>query len=288
MKFTKVQGAGNDFVLVETSSIQRDWSQLAIAVCDRHFGIGADGLLLMLPSDVADFQMRIFNADGSEANACGNGLRCLVNYFAEMKLADSGTWEVSVDKMAGLRRAEVRKVGGKVTKVKTGMGIPGFGEKDIPVIIEKGGIVDIKSMITSSFSIAGREMELNLVSMGNPHAVYFCQDSVSDFPLSQLGPKVEHNKAFPKGVNFEVARVVNRRLIEARVWEIGVGETMACGSGACAITVAARLHGYVDDDVDIKLPGGILEVEWDGMGEAFLSGPVESVFTGEWPDGNHN
>lgn len=286
MKFTKVQGAGNDFVLVETSSVQRDWSQLAVAVCDRHFGIGADGLLLMLPSDVADFQMRIFNADGSEANACGNGLRCLVNYFAETKLADSGTWEVLVEKMAGLRRAEVHKVGGKITKVKTGMGVPGFGEKDIPVIIEKGSIVDIKSMITSSFSIAGRELELNFVSMGNPHAVHFCQDSVSDFPLRQLGPKVEHNKAFPLGVNFEVVRVVNRRLIEARVWEIGVGETMACGSGACAITVAARLHGYVDDDVDIKLPGGILEVEWDGMGEAFLSGPAENVFTGEWPDGN--
>ncbi len=288
MKFTKVQGAGNDFVLVETSNSRRDWSKVAVAVCDRHFGIGADGLLLLVPSKVADFRMRIFNADGSEANACGNGLRCMVNYFAERNLAGSGTWEVSVEKLAGMRRAKVHKVDGKVTKVKTGMGMPGFGEKEIPVVIEKGSVVDIKPMITFPVTITGREMPLNLVSMGNSHAVYFSQDSVSDFPLVLLGPKVEHHKAFPRGVNFEVVRLVNRGLIEARVWEIGVGETLACGSGACAITVAARLRGLVDDKVDIKLPGGVLEVEWDGKGEVFLSGPAENVFAGEWPDGDRN
>ncbi|MFC1987025.1 diaminopimelate epimerase, partial [Chloroflexota bacterium] len=128
-----------------------------------------------------------------------------------------------------------------------------------------------------------RELRLNLVSTGNSHAVYFCQDPVSDFPLSQLGPKVEHHKIFPNGVNFEIARVLNRQQIEARVWERGVGETLACGSGACAVTVAARVLGYVDNKVDIKLSGGVLEVEWDGVGEVSLSGPAETVFTGEWP-----
>ncbi len=286
MKFTKVQGAGNDFVLVETDDMRRDWTQVAIDVCDRHFGIGADGLLLLAPSEVADFRMRIFNADGSEANACGNGLRCMVNYFAEKYLADSGTWEVTVEKMAGLRRAEVHKVAGRVSKVKTGMGEPAFGTKDIPVLLDEvqGGKVDIKSIITYPLTVGGRELELNLVSMGNHHAVYFSPEPVSDFPLAQLGPKVERHKGFPQAVNFEVVRLIDRRQIEARVWEIGVGETLACGSGACAITAAARLHGYVDNMVDIILPGGVLEVEWDGAGEVFLSGPAENVFSGEWPD----
>ncbi len=286
MKFTKMQGAGNDFIVVETSDMQHDWSKVAVAMCDRHYGIGADGVLLLLPSDVADFQMCTFNADGSEAEACGNGLRCLVKYFVDRGLASSGAKEISVETMAGIRGARIYKVAGKVTKVQTGMGAPEFGEKDIPVAIEQGegDIVDIKSMITCSLIIDVRELCLSLVSMGNPHAVYFCQEPVADFPLSQLGPKVEQHKIFPKGVNFEVARVVDREQIETRVWERGVGETLACGSGACAITVAARLHGYIDNKVDIKLPGGILEVEWEGAGEVFLSGPSETVFTGEWPD----
>ncbi len=285
MKFTKMQGAGNDFMLVETNDIQRDWSQAAVAMCDRHYGIGADGLLLLLPSNVADFRMRIFNADGSEANACGNGLRCLVKYFVDRGVASSSAQEISVETVAGIRRVEIYEAAGRVTKVKTGMGEPEFGDKDIPVVGQgEGNVVDIKSMSTCSITVDGRELHLSLVSMGNPHAVYFCQEPVSDFPLSQLGPKVEQHKIFPRGVNFEVARVLDQQQIEARVWERGVGETLACGSGACAISVAARLHGHIDDKVDIKLPGGILKVEWDGIGEVFLSGPAETVFTGEWQD----
>jgi len=284
MKFTKMHGAGNDFVLVEANDMKRDWSRVAVAMCDRHYGIGADGLLLLLPSGVADFQMRVFNADGSEADACGNGLRCMVKYFVEKGLANYRAREISVETLAGVRRAEIHKTAGRLTKVQVGMGKPAFGAKDIPVIIGQGrrNLVDIKSMIVYPITVEGKELKLNLVSMGNPHAVYFYQHPVSDFPLSQLGPKVETYKIFPKGVNFEVVRVLNRQQVEARVWERGVGETLACGSGACAITVAAQLHGYVDNKVDIKLPGGILKVEWDGVGEVFLSGPAETVFTGEW------
>ncbi len=287
MKFTKMHGAGNDFVVIETNDMRRDWSQLAVAMCNRHYGIGADGLLLFSPSDVADFRMRIFNADGSESNICGNGLRCLVKYFVDSRgLANSGAKEISVEKVAGIRRAKIYQPKGRVTKIQTGMGKPALGEKDIPVIIKQGegNVVDIKSMIVYSLTVDGRELHLSLVSMGNPHAVYFCQDPVSDFPLAQLGPKVELHKNFPQGVNFEVARVLDRRQIEARVWERGVGETLACGSGACAITVAARLHGFIGDRADIKLPGGTLEVTWDGVGEVFLSGLAETVFTGVWPD----
>ncbi len=288
MKFTKMQGAGNDFILVETNDMQRDWAQLAVDMCDRHYGIGADGLLLLLPSDVADFQMRIFNTDGSEAEACGNGLRCLVKYLVDKGLANPGAQEISIETATGIRRVKIYKTEGKVTKVKPGMGKPEFSGKDIPVVLEQGGgdIIDIKSMLKYSINVDGRELRLNLVSVGNPHAVYFSQESVSNFPLSQLGPKVEKNKIFPNGVNFEVARVLDRQQIEARVWERGVGETLACGSGACAITVAAQLHGHIDNKVEIKLPGGILEVEWDGVGEVFLSGPAETVFTGEWPNGS--
>ena len=284
MKFTKMQGAGNDFVLVETGDNQHDWSPLAIAMCDRHYGIGADGLLLLLPSEVADFRMRLFNADGSESEACGNGLRCLVRYSTDSGLANSGAQEISVETMAGVRKASVQKMAGQATKVRTGMGAPKFGAKDIPATMEldEGNVVDITPMIGYTVTVDGRELRLHLVSMGNAHAVYFCPESVSDFPLSRLGPQVELHRIFPKGVNFEVAQVLDRELIEARVWERGVGETLACGSGACAITVAARVLGYVGDKAAVKLPGGILEVEWDGVGEVFLSGPAEMVFAGEW------
>lgn len=288
MKFTKMQGTGNDFVVLETNHMKGDWPELAISICDRHYGVGADGLLLLLPSKVADFRMRIFNADGSEANACGNGIRCLVKYFVDRGLAQRGAQKISVETLVGIRNAEVYKADGKVSKVKIGMGAPKFGEKDVPVVIERGEghLVDITSIIRYSMTIGGRKLELNLISMGNPHAVYFSRRQVSDFPLWQVGPKLERHQMFPNGVNFEVARLLGREQIEARVWEHGVGETLACGSGACAITVAARRHGYIGNRAEIKLPGGALEVEWDGVGEVFLRGPAEMVFTGEWPDGD--
>jgi len=285
MNFTKVQGTGNDFILVEASEANlEDWSQMAVAMCNRHFGIGADGLLVLLPSHLADFQMHIFNPDGSEAEACGNGLRCLAKYVVDMGLANTGAQEILVETLAGIRKVKIYRAMGKLTKIQVGMGEPKFGAKDIPVVIEpkEGNLVDIKSMLSYHVSIGSRELLLNFVSMGNPHAIYFCQYPVSDFPLSQLGPEVEQHKMFPSRVNFEVANVISRQQIEARVWERGVGETLACGSGACAVAVAAQLLGYIDNKVDIKLPGGTLEVEWDKVGEVLLGGPAEIVFTGEW------
>jgi len=280
MKFTKLQGSGNDFVLVEVDEAQRNWSQLAVAICDRHFGIGADGLLLVSPSKVADFKMRVFDPDGSEARACGNGLMCLAEYALKKGLVKD-TQQIAAETISGVRKVEIQGGG----NIKVGMGEPKFKASDIPVAIEPGReLVDIKSMLSYPVTVEDLELHLNLVSMGNPHAVYFWQRPVSDFPLSQLGPKVEHLPIFPDRVNFEVARVVNQQQIEARVWERGVGETLACGSGACAITVAAQLYGYTGNKVDIKLPGGVLQVTWDGVGEVFLSGPAEIIFYGEWPD----
>ncbi len=287
IKFTKLQAAGNDFVLVETTETGRDWSQVAKAMCDRHFGVGADGLLLLLPSDTADFQMRMFNPDGSEAEACGNGLICLAKYVVNTRLASGGAREILIETVAGIRKARINRVKGRLAKIQVSMGTPKFAAQDIPVRIEEGdrGLVDIKSMLGYTVTIDDRGLDLNFVSIGNPHAVYLCQQPVSDFPLSQIGPKVEHLSIFPNQINFEVANIVNRKQIKARVWERGAGETLACGSGACAVAVAAQLRGYIDNKVEVKLRGGILEVEWDRVGEIFLSAPAEIVFTGEWPEG---
>ena len=284
MNFTKLQGAGNDFVLIEAGGVEQDWSRLAIAMCNRHFGIGADGLLLLLPSETADFQMRMFNPDGSEAEACGNGMRCLARYVVDKKLVSGKfekTGEILIETIVGVRRAIIHKEMDRLTKIQVSTGTPKFEAEDIPVVIRRRG-VNVKSMLSSRVTVKGRELLLNFVSVGNPHAVYFWQRPVSEFPLSQIGPVVEHHEMFPNRTNFEVASVINRQQMEVRVWERGAKETMACGSGACAVAVAARLHGYIDNVVDIRLPGGILGVEWDGVGEVFLSGPAEIVFAGEW------
>jgi len=287
MNFTKLQGAGNDFILVEADKKQLNWSKLAIAVCHRHFGIGADGLLL-LSSEKAALKMRMFNPDGSEAEACGNGLRCLVKYALDKKLADSKAAEISVTTKAGVRKARLHTKGNKAI-IQTGMGEPKFGAKDIPVTVEPGADSSSKPILDYPLTLDGRKLALSFVSMGNPHAVYFVEQPVADFPLSQIGPGVERHPMFPNRTNFEVARILSRNQIEARVWERGVGETLACGSGACAIAIIAiiaKLHGYTNGKVDIRLPGGTLSVEWDGAGEVFLSGPAEIVFSGEWSDEN--
>jgi diaminopimelate epimerase len=279
MNFTKLQGSGNDFVLVEAEEAGRDWSKLALAMCDRHFGVGADGLLLVFPSEVANLKMRIFDPDGTEAEVCGNGLMCLAEYAFKRGLAKN-TNQLSVETISGVRNIEIQQ-----GNFRVGMGEPRFKASEIPVALEAGrDVVDIKSMISYPVSVDDTELYLNLVSMGNPHAVHFWQRPVADFPLSQLGPKVEKLPIFPERVNFEVARVLDQKEIETRVWERGVGETLACGSGACAIAVAAQLHGYIGNEVDIKLPGGVLQVAWDGAGKVFLSGPAEITFNGEWLD----
>ncbi len=285
MNFTKLQGAGNDFILLETDDTERDWSQLARAVCERHFGIGGDGLLVLMPSKVADFRMRIFNADGSEAEACGNGLRCLVRYILERGLAaNKDTGDITIETISGARRAKVTTTSNGPAEIQVSLGRPAFGAADIPVAIapDSAGLIDIKSMISYTVTVGDKRLPLNLVSMGNPHAVYFYDNPVADFPLARLGPEVENLAIFPRRANFEVVRVLSRERLESRVWERGVGETLACGSGAAAAGVAAQLNGLVDERVEIELPGGTLNVTWDRGGEVFLGGPARIVFTGNW------
>jgi diaminopimelate epimerase len=281
MKFTKMQGAGNDFVVIESKN-NRDWSKLAIKMCERHYGIGADGLLISLPSKIADFKMRIFNADGSESAVCGNGLRCLVKHFTDVNNERNAS-EITVETSIGLRTARIHRQKGIVTEIQVNMGEPSIGTDGISVkAVYHGKLLDIMSLMNRTVYIADKKLPLSLVSIGNPHAVHFYDGLITDFPIAKLGLKVEQHKLFPDETNFEVVNIINRQQVEALVWERGVGETLACGSGACAIVVAGNLLGLLDNKVDVILPGGILKVEWHIEDSIYLSGPAETVFSGEW------
>lgn len=276
-----MHGAGNDFILVEATDDTADWPQLTTAMCNRHFGIGADGVLVLLPSETVHFRMRIFNADGSESDVCGNGMRCMVRYFLDTRRRIADFDEICIDTRAGIRKARLVTTGNGKIEIQISMGKPSFGESDIPV--KEGRCdIDINNMLSCSIPLFGRELSLHLVSMGNPHAVCFIDTPVDDFPLSEAGPEITENEMFPSGINFEVVNSIDADSMKARVWERGVGETLACGSGACAVTVAARCQGMIENSATIILPGGVLSCEWDGLEEVLLSGPAETVFTGEW------
>ena len=279
-----MQGAGNDFVVVDANHSRRNWSDLAIKMCDRHYGIGADGLLISLPSKAADFKMRIFNADGSESAVCGNGLRCLVKHYIDINQVKNDL-EITVETSIGLRVARIHRRKDKVTEIQVNMGEPKIGLNGTPVkVFYQGKGLDIMSAMNRIITINEHKLLLSLVSIGNPHAIHFYNSPVADFPLTELGLKVEQHKLFPDETNFEVVRIISRKQVEARVWERGVGETLACGSGACAVVVAGNLLGWLDNQIEVNLPGGILKVAWDieKDNSIYLSGPTETIFHGEW------
>ena len=247
--------------------------------------------MLVQHSTVADLKMRLFNSDGSEAEVSGNGLRCFAKYAIEKALvgnmssgAEPGICCVSIETLSGVRKVVAYMSGDKVNRAEVNMGLPRFQAEQIPVKLKVDIPISSGPILNYPVAIDGRKLTLCVLSMGNPHAVAFSTQPVADFPLDEIGPKVETHPMFPQKTNFEIARVLSRRKIEARVWERGVGETLACGSGASAITVAGRLLDYVDGKVDIMLPGGLLTVSWDRVGEVLLSGPVEEVFSGDWAE----
>jgi diaminopimelate epimerase len=285
MKFSKLQATGNDFILVDARTMEAEWPKLARAMCDRHFGAGADGLILVQNSTSADLKMRLFNSDGSEAEVSGNGLRCFAKYTIEEGLigkmpsrVEQSNRSLTIETLSGARQVKAHMSRNRVNRAEVNMGLPRFQPEQIPVKVK----VDIIPILNYPLVIDGKKLTLALLSIGNPHAVSFLSQPVADFPLSEIGAKVEKHPMFPQRTNFEVARVLSRGRIEARVWERGVGETLACGSGASALAVAARLLDYVDRQVDIILAGGTLTVSWDMVGEVLLSGLVEEVFRGEW------
>jgi diaminopimelate epimerase len=294
MKFSKLQATGNDFILVDARTREGEWSKLARTMCDRHFGVGADGLILVQDSASADLKMRIFNSDGSEAEVSGNGLRCFARYTIEKGLSgkmplrgEQDNRSLAIETLSGIRKVKAYMSGNKVNQVEVNMGMPQFQTEQIPVKVKVDIPISSGPILDYPLVINGKKLTLSLLSMGNPHAVSFSSRPVADFPLAEIGPKVEGHPMFPQRTNFEVARVLSRGKIEARVWERGVGETLACGSGACAIAVAAQLLDYVENQVDIMLKGGTLTISWDRIGDVLLSGPVEEVFTGEWLEGKN-
>jgi diaminopimelate epimerase len=279
MRFAKLHGAGNDFIVVDARKLERDWPALAVAICDRHFGVGADGLLLVGASDAADLRMGLFNADGSEAEMSGNGIRCFIKYAVDRGLSKLRDGAISVETMAGVMTAEVALAEGHVESARVAMGRPRFAPADIPVAMDEAPPIQDYPL-----EVDGQTLRVTCLSMGNPHAVHFLKSPVNDYPLAAVGPKVEHHPLFPNRVNFEVARILARDRIEMRVWERGVGETLACGSGSSAVMVAARLQSLVDERAELSLPGGSLTLEWDRQGEVYLTGPAVEVFEGEWPE----
>jgi diaminopimelate epimerase len=276
MRFIKMQGIGNDYVYIDCfRETVSEPERLAVHISDRHFGVGGDGLILMLPSDKADARMRIFNADGSEAQMCGNGIRCLAKYVYESGISRKP--EITVETLAGVLSLQVITANGSVEQVKVNMGRPRLGRQDIPM----HGVGD--RVLGEKLTAGDRDFEVTCVSMGNPHCVIYV-DHVEQFPVTDYGPLLEHHPQFPQRTNVEWVEWLNQREIRQRTWERGSGETLACGTGACAATVASVLNGKTDRTVTVHLLGGDLEIEWAADEHVYMTGPAVEVFRGEWTD----
>jgi diaminopimelate epimerase len=281
VKFLKMHGTGNDFVVLDGLRAPlpvADWPTMARSMCDRHFGVGSDGILIVEPSERADFRMRMFNPDGSESEMCGNGIRCFAKYVFDAGLARGR--EMAVETGAGVLNLLVHGRNGAAERVTVSMGVPELRPARIPVAVEGEIARDV------TVEGVGADVRVTCVSMGNPHAVMFLDGPVAAFPLEQVGPRVEHHRLFPRRVNFEVVQPRSHDEVDARVWERGAGLTLACGTGACAVAAAARVHGLIGDTVRVNLPGGSLEIEWDGASEILMTGPAALVFEGDWPEGH--
>ena len=271
MKFTKMHGLGNDYVYVNCFEEKIDNPQaVARFVSDRHFGIGSDGLIMINPSKTADFEMEMYNADGSRGEMCGNGIRCVAKYVYDYGLTDKT--QISVETLGGIKYLTVED--GKVSLVKVDMGKPELEADLIPIISEREQVID------EPIEVDGKEYHMTGVSMGNPHAVIYVDD-VKGLDLEKIGPKFENHERFPKRINTEFVHCIDRQTVEMRVWERGSGETLACGTGACAVAVSSILNNLTDTQVTVKLLGGDLQIEWDREKDrVFMTGPATVVFDG--------
>lgn len=283
MKFTKMHGCGNDYVYVDcTKEVIPNLSETAIRVSDRHFGIGSDGLILIKASDVADFEMDMYNADGSRGKMCGNGIRCVAKYVYDHGLTDKTT--ITVNTLSGIKTLKLTVEDGKVSKVRVDMGEPELIPAQVPVKASVLGLADDRreAIVAEPLEIKGRSYDITCVSMGNPHCITFIGEDVRDFPLEEVGPVFEKHELFPERVNTEFINVIDKDHLRMRVWERGSGETLACGTGACAVAVASYLNGFTGRSVDIELLGGHLEVVYDEKtNHVFMTGPATEVFSGE-------
>jgi diaminopimelate epimerase len=286
MRFTKMHGIGNDYVYVSLfdQPAPRDPVGLARAISDRHFGVGSDGLILVGPSERADARMRMFNADGSESEMCGNGVRCVAKLIHDRGLARQPT--VTVETGRGVLSLEIEAHGGKAERVRVNMGAPILDAEAIPTTLPGPRVIDWpmpEGEVPPWFADCGFEPRLTCVSMGNPHAVLFGRD-VAAVPLDSAGPPLENAAWFPNRINVHFVQVLGPEEVRVRTWERGSGATLACGTGACAVCVAGVLTGRTGRTLLAHLPGGDLELEWpDDDAPVFMTGPAVEVFTGEWP-----
>jgi diaminopimelate epimerase len=293
MRFTKMQGAGNDYIYVDcfAEPAPDDPPRLARQMSDRHFGVGGDGLILICPSNVADARMRMFNADGSEAEMCGNGLRCVAKYVYDYGIAAKK--RLAIETGRGVLHVDVLAANGRVERVRVDMGEPILESARIPVVLPDIGpdqrvinyrygldAVGLESY-DNVMQPAGVESSMTCVSMGNPHAVFYCRD-VAVVPLKELGPVLEHDEMFPERVNVHFVQVSSPGEVAMRTWERGSGITLACGTGASAVCVAGVLTGRTDRKILAHLPGGDLELEWADNNHVYMTGPAVEVFQGEW------
>lgn len=275
MKFTKMQGAGNDYIYVNcfTETVKNP-EETAVRVSDRHFGVGADGLVLICPSENADFFMDIYNADGSRAKMCGNATRCVAKYVYDNKMTDKT--EIALETLSGIKRIKITVQDGKAVAARVNMGAPILTPREIPTKF------DGETVVSQNLSIDDTTYAVTCVSMGNPHCVLYTDD-VHAPDLPRIGPKFENHEMFPDRINTEFVHIVSETEFDMRVWERGSGETLACGTGACAATVASILNGYCKRDTEIKvnLLGGTLYINWTADGDVYMTGPAETVCTGE-------
>ena len=273
MEFTKMEGCGNDYVYVNgfTNKIENP-NKLSEFVSNRNFGIGSDGLIMINPSNKADFRMNMYNADGSEGKMCGNGIRCVAKYVYDNKMTDKTT--ITVETLSGIKTLVLNVEGNKVKTVRVDMGSPILEAKEVPVISDKEQVID------EPITIDNREYKITCVSMGNPHAITFIDDTDS-LDIESIGPKFEKNEIFPDRINTEFIQIVDRNTIKMRVWERGSGETLACGTGACASVVACALNNLTEDKVTVKLLGGDLFIEYNREeNTVYMTGPARVSFVG--------
>ena len=277
MKFTKMHGCGNDYVYVdgarETIPAERK-SEVVKFLSDRHFGIGGDGVIFINPSDAADFEMEMYNMDGSRSEMCGNGIRCVGKYVYDHGLTQKTA--LTIVSCGKIKYLDLTVEDGKVTKVRVNMGSPILEAAEIPVVAEQSPVVD------APITVDGKEYRMTCVSMGNPHAVVYMDEMIDDETMAKIGPLFEHHERFPRRVNTEFVKVLSRERVQMRVWERGTGETLACGTGACAVTVAGILNGLTGDRITVELSGGNLEIFWDRQENVvYMTGPATTVFEGE-------
>ena len=277
MKFTKMHGCGNDYVYVdgarEKIPAERK-SEVVKFLSDRHFGIGGDGVIFINPSDVADFEMEMYNMDGSRSEMCGNGIRCVGKYVYDHGLTQKTS--LTIVSCGKIKYLDLTVEDGKVTKVRVNMGSPILEAAEIPVVAEQSPVVD------APITVDGKEYRMTCVSMGNPHAVVYVDEMIDDETMAKIGPLFEHHDRFPRRVNTEFVKVLSRERAQMRVWERGTGETLACGTGACAVTVASILNGLTEDRITVELSGGNLEIFWDRKENVvYMTGPATTVFEGE-------